>query len=112
METINSVKELKAAIKAGKSPLVPGNKRMKYILAVTASIFSLTGGTGALPAVGTIAGNMVSGGMVAGAISETTVIILALGAMVTAISIVALCKGQGVRIKWDDKRKVFVLETY
>lgn len=110
MTTVNSVKELKEAIKAKKSPIVPGNKKMKVILGGVAAVFSMTGGA-SIPAAGAIAAQMLGMGAVA-AISEPALIVIVLAALSSIIAIVAICKGQHVRVRWDSKKMMFYLETY
>lgn len=112
MTIINDVKELKAAIRAGKSPLLPGNTRMRVIMAAVARVFKLTGGA-KVPSAEVLSQEIIIENAnpvgAAGAISTPVAIALIIASMFTIISIVAICKGLELELVWDAENKVFKL---
>ena len=114
MVTVNSVKEFKSAIIAGRTPIAPGNKRMKVVFIVAKVGQGLIDKTKRLPTKGELASAVVrstaaSGAL--GALSDGTIIVLAIIGTVGAIGILATCLKMRIRLVFNSDGTIS-LETY
>ena len=96
MVTVKTVKEMKEAINAGKSPIMPGNKRMKATFYALKLAQSLSDKLGRKPTKEELSSEINRIG-----VSEPAWIALAIIASVSAISILAVCLKRKIRLKFN-----------
>lgn len=104
MITVKTVKEMKEAVNAGKSPIMPGNKKMAATFYALKIGQALTDKFKRKPTKGELASEIViiaSKNAEAGAIADTTIVALSIIASVSAISILAVCLKRKIRLKFN-----------